>query len=382
MNGSDLNSEPVLWTLAALFLFHIIPVNLLLGGTLLSVVSSASASESAFRLRAWVFRMLPGALGWALWFGFLMEWTSRSVLPVSAAGSSEPILRESAGGSATALIHEFSIAGNRPLPDLLALSLLVFASMVLGWKWLNKSQPRRGSGFLSAWMLLLLASATYLCARASNMPELALVSPGTELITSLFDLLGSNSPGLGAVLKNGPSFAARYAHIFLASAAITGLLLAVHGFRTRMSDPDHGSYVQSLGLRWFTLVTAGQIIIGFWLLISLPESVKSQFLGGSIAATSALVTGIILAIGVLMVAVHAMDAEEPGRPLIICLTVMTFLLAAMSLLREQVNVSTRWPEGIEGLTLSGGGVPGSFWLFMATAPLFGAWLWRRLNTAS
>lgn len=84
---------------------------------------------------------------------------------------------------------------------------------------------------------------------------------------------------------NDPTLVPRYLHFMTASVAVGGLLVAGLGwFKVRRQYPGAGEQVE-MGMGWFTRATVVQIIIGLWFLISLPEDVRSAFLGGSLLHT-------------------------------------------------------------------------------------------------
>lgn len=122
----------------------------------------------------------------------------------------------------------------------------------------------------------------------------------------------------------------RYLHAVAAAPAVAGLSAAILGEKKRR--PEWVDY----GMAWFTRVTMLQILIGGWLLMSLPKGVMMSFMGASPAATAALAAGVIAGLGALMAGVQ----KKPTLTAI--LAVLTVVLMAVT--RGQVRLATLAPS--------------------------------------
>ncbi len=91
----------------------------------------------------------------------------------------------------------------------------------------------------------------------------------------------------------------RYLHLITGGLAVGGLFVALFGRFTGQRDPQLGARALELGMNLFTILTLAQIVIGFWFLVSLPRPVMLLFMGGNVAATALLGTGLLLAVAVL-----------------------------------------------------------------------------------
>lgn len=96
-----------------------------------------------------------------------------------------------------------------------------------------------------------------------------------------------------------PSVIPRYLHFVVGAVAVAGLYLALIGhFGWRKSRVDPAALITT-GMRYFTVATALQLIVGSWFLIVLPREVMMIFMGGSLLGTGLLIIGLLLTLAVL-----------------------------------------------------------------------------------
>jgi hypothetical protein len=105
----------------------------------------------------------------------------------------------------------------------------------------------------------------------------------------------------GTILNLGdPTFFPRYLHFIIASVAIAGLFMAVvWSYRQKRNIEGAAEKVRN-GLLIFAIATATQIIVGFWFLLSIPSEFIVQFMGQNLFFTIVLFLGILMAIGALI----------------------------------------------------------------------------------
>lgn len=96
-----------------------------------------------------------------------------------------------------------------------------------------------------------------------------------------------------------PAFLPRYLHFIVSSVAVGGLLYALV-FRTKKEAVENREESVRGGLRIFAVATAVQIVVGSWYLLSIPADIVRQFMGGHVAATLFLLTGVVAGIGALV----------------------------------------------------------------------------------
>ncbi len=121
----------------------------------------------------------------------------------------------------------------------------------------------------------------------------------------------------------------RYLHAIVAAPAVAGLYAALLGEKKR-----HPDWVQH-GLAWFTRGSMLQVLIGGWLLLSLPRPVLLGFMGRDLLATGALGLGVLLGLAAIWAGL---------RKQVMPATVLTVLtVGVMSVTRGQVRTLTLAP---------------------------------------
>ncbi|HOT96273.1 MAG TPA: hypothetical protein PLG50_11425 [bacterium] len=94
----------------------------------------------------------------------------------------------------------------------------------------------------------------------------------------------------------------RYLHFVVASVAVAGLFTGlVWQIRLKKGVPGAAEEVRK-GLRLFAIATTLQVAVGLWFLVTLPREIMRAFMGGHLLYTILLGLGIILAIGALVLA--------------------------------------------------------------------------------
>lgn len=108
----------------------------------------------------------------------------------------------------------------------------------------------------------------------------------------------SNSNGTLLNLTD-PSVIPRYLHFVIGAVSIAGLYLALIGhFGWRKSHVDPAALIAT-GMNYFSVATALQLLVGTWFLIALPREVMMIFMGGSVLGTGLLIIGFLLTLVVL-----------------------------------------------------------------------------------
>jgi len=108
-----------------------------------------------------------------------------------------------------------------------------------------------------------------------------------------------SDPG-GTLLDAGSgALWARYLHFVTSGLAVGGLSVAVFGRWKARLDPPLGERAVKVGMHSFTMLTALQLGLGIWYLVSLPRPVMLLFMGGGKAATALLVAGLALTLAAL-----------------------------------------------------------------------------------
>jgi hypothetical protein len=347
------------WLRVASFLLLMAPMNLLVGGSIIAAATATfTADATSRRLVAWLARSFPAAMGWSTIAGLLALYLLDDL---ASPPSSFPSASPPAAGDAPVQgwwLPRAGVAGGWPIVAIIA--GLVVAGLLHGLVVRRGGAPRSRAGM---WAITVsLAVVTALCAAGADTDEQVFLGTRTAF---------------------GPSLAPRLLHILLAAVAVSGMLVALHGLSQRRRDAAYGRRAAEIGMRWFAIPTAIQMVVGFYFLLAIPAAARSRLLGGSPVATAELVAGILLAIAALSVVTHATSAAEPGRPLIAGALLLAATLIVMSVLREQV----RFAYVREAYARSPGRPPS--WaevaiplaLMAATGAGMTLWLLRRLRAA-
>lgn len=94
----------------------------------------------------------------------------------------------------------------------------------------------------------------------------------------------------------------RFLHMFLGALAMGGLFVALLGRFRKAVHPALANHAEQVGLGSFLLLTLGNIMIGFWYLLSLPKELMLLFMGGNIGASIALAAALLLTAAALFAA--------------------------------------------------------------------------------
>lgn len=265
------------------FLLHLLPMNFVLGGSLLTLVSgfrarrtTAEAAPHHRRLMAILARAFPVTIAFTITLGIA------------------PLL----------------------FVQVLYGQLFFSSSILMAWLWLSVVA-----------LLLLGYYAAYWHAYRGGSPDgagrwvvLAVAAPFLAvafLFVNNFSLL--QNPGAWRSLYvqarggfhlyalSGVGVFARFLHFVLAALALSGLVVAGIGLRFRRKEPAFGGWAASYGACWFLGATILQMGSGIWFLLAQPTRVRNPLLGESPVDTLLLAAAVGCAVVALAVLV------PPGR---------------------------------------------------------------------
>jgi hypothetical protein len=277
----------LIWALLILtFFLHLVPMNFVLGGSLLGALARVRARRGDRPHDAALAHIIVKAM---------------------------PVL--------------ISITVSMGVAALLFLQVLygrVFfvSSVLMGWWWLGVI------------LLLILAYyGAYLLAFREHVlgTGASLLAWSIAAVVGLVAVIYSNNmtmmmrpqelPGWYAVSGAGVllnladhSLVPRHLHMFLGAVAVTGLGIAVFGAVRLSSESAFGRWAVKYGAAACGIATALNVFAGLWWLAALPREVLLRFMGQDLAAVVVLVAGILLTISgaaLLILAGAAKDAR-PG----------------------------------------------------------------------
>ncbi len=254
----------------ALFLIHIVLVNIVVGGSLITLFSKpAAASPRPGPLAGILSGKLPLFLPYAITLG---------VAPLL-------FLQVVYGHffySSSILMAVFWIA--------------VIPALILAYYGLYLHRRLEEGAPAAARLLLGLATVLLLGIGFIYVNNLTLmVQP--EKWVAYFKQRGGTLLNLG-----DPSLAPRYLHFLVASVAVAGLAMAIFWSRRASLDGEVREQRVKSGLRIFAVATLVQIFIGAWFLLALPKPVAKGFMGGNLFYTIALALGALSGIGAMATA--------------------------------------------------------------------------------
>jgi hypothetical protein len=291
--------------LVGTFILHLVPMNLVLGGAPLALWSAlrAAGSPEHARLARWWARLLPVAMALTITSG---------VAPL--------LFLQVLYGP-----FFFSSSILMAWPWLGILPLLLLAYYGFYWYSLQFEALGRQGALVAAGSVACVIAIGFLF--TSNLVLMLQPEKWRALYARSWQGLAWNA--------TDPIVLPRFLHFFLAALAVAGFAVFLLGVRRRQSDPGFGDWVARLGARWFVGATLVQILVGPWILLSVPEPVRPSFLGGRMTETTLLIGGI----GLGILAVLLVLVRRPGG----ATTALGGTLALMAITRDRIRAGSLAP---------------------------------------
>jgi hypothetical protein len=142
----------------------------------------------------------------------------------------------------------------------------------------------------------------------------------------------------------------RYLHMLLGALAIAGLGVALAGWVRRAADPAFGAWAIGYGCHWFAGATIVNLAVGTWHLAALPPAVFPLFMGQDALATLLLVGGIGTGVAALGGALLVSTTPAPGRLLGLTTLAAFVTLVQMVLVRDVVRQAVLGAAGLQPAT--------------------------------
>ncbi|MCL4847232.1 MAG: hypothetical protein KJ066_11900 [Acidobacteria bacterium] len=299
----------LLWTLLMLtFVLHLVPMNLVLGGALLNVVSRWRARRGhahAGELAALITKATPVGIAAAVNFG---------VAPLLFL----QVLYGRVFFTSSILMAWWWLA---VVPILIA---AYYGAYVLSFR---GERLGRGAVALAWFVLLLLVAISFIYSNNMSL----MIRP---------DVFGEKylASGQGWHLNAGdPTLVPRWLHMVLGAVAVAGLGVAALGLARRRGDPAFAAWAMRHGSLWCAAATSLNILTGFWWLALLPTDTLVGFMGRDAASTFVLAIGTLAGLGVLTTSWLAARAEDPSSLVWTGLGLMGVTLVFMALTRDQAR---------------------------------------------
>ncbi|UCF67703.1 MAG: hypothetical protein JSV80_18425 [Acidobacteriota bacterium] len=310
----------LIWMLLLLtFLLHLLPMNLVLGGSILAPLSrlrSTGVRGAHHRqLLKVLSKAMPSAVAAAITLG---------VAPLLLA----QVLYGRLFFTSSILMAWFWLA---------VIPLLVigyYGTYLIAFKGEALGSLRELTGWLVALVFLAIAFIY-----TNNM---SLMLRPAEFVSRYHE------SGRGLQLNLGdPTLAPRFLHMLLGALAVSGMVVAIYGLLRRSRDAAFGAWAVRYGSLWFSVATAANLMVGVWWLIALPRESMLRFMGQNLLATISLGAGILFALGTLILTLLAVQAPRPERLAQGGVVTLLLTLIAMILVRDQVRQGALARAGFE-----------------------------------
>jgi len=262
------------WLLSALlaltFSLHLLPMNLLLGGSILAVVARVRGRREphAARLAHLISKALPIVFAATVTLGvaallFLQTLYGRVFFP------------------ATVLLA---------VPWILIVPLVVVAYYGAYWEAARSQRPDADSRGPGALMIAVpVLTVAFIQANVMSL----LLRP--QAFGAMF--VGDAS-GLNLGLED-PTLVPRFLHTVLGALAVTGVTGAIAGLAMRRKDVEFGSWLIRHGSLLAAWSTVANLVPGLWWLAVLPGDIVRRFMGRDAAATVWLAVGVVAGLAVI-----------------------------------------------------------------------------------
>lgn len=297
------------------FILHLLPMNLLLGGSVILTLSGFLGRKHSrhHELSRCVARVLPPVAAFTITLG---------VAPL--------LFLQLVYGQ---LFYTSSV--------LMAWFWLGVVLLVLmgyyGVYWFNMQHEELGPR--AAWVMLATATVFIFVAFIFSRNMSFMLRPEEFYGSFLKHKVGLI---LGPV---GAAEIARLLHFIVGSLAVAGLGLAILSRAWGREAPELATWARRYGVKWFMGATAVQIFVGLWFLTSLPAGIRHLFLGGDNLATAILVVAIALALVAMMTALKSLALGATCLVGTLCLMAVIRHLVRVAYLRPYFDPGSLPVEG-------------------------------------
>jgi hypothetical protein len=173
--------------------------------------------------------------------------------------------------------------------------ILVIPVLIIGYygAYIHLRKYSKSPGLSKFALIVTVLSVLYIALMFSNNMTMML---NPQSWSGYFENRG------GTILNFGdPTVFPRFLHFIVASIAIAGLFSAiVWNFRT--SEVRNAQIAK--GLRIFSFATMVQVLVGIWLLLSLPKEIMMLYMGQNMLYTLLLIIGILAALLVIFTSIQ------------------------------------------------------------------------------
>jgi hypothetical protein len=303
------------------FLFHLLAMNLVLGGTLFAAFSRLKSSSGygveAKKLSGYLSKFLPVLVAAAITFGVA------------------PLL----------------------FVQVLYGRVLYTSSILMGWYWLLVI-PLLITAYYSLYLVAFKNDSVD--SRTTTLSWVAAATLGliAFIYTNNMSLMLRPETFLERYIAESRGFTLnlgdltlipRYLHVVLGAIAVTGMGLLLFGHSRTASDRPFANWAVRKGGTVFIIVTAVNFIVGTWFLLSYDREILLEFMKSNPLGVVALASGLVFgltAIGLAAIGIQG-DHVSPFRYGAVVSLLLT--IASMVLLRDQMRATilTQYMEPVQ-----------------------------------
>jgi hypothetical protein len=308
----------LLWGLLLLtFLLHLVPMNLVLGGSVIGLVArwrARGGDAHAARLVDLFAKALPTVMAATITFG------------VAALLFVQVLFGRAFFASAILMAWPW-----------LSVVALVMAAYYGSYRlaFLGQAGGRRVG--LAAGVAVLLLAVAFLY---SNNMSMMLRADRFAAFTA------SGAPGWRLNVDD-PTLVPRYLHMLLGAIAVAGVATALVGAAHRRRSPDFAVWAMRFGSGWAAGTTFLNLLAGSWWLLALPRDVLLRFMGRDPVAAVVLMAGLGVGLAALVGFAMASRAVDPAPAVRGGAWALGATLLAMLFTRDQVRKSAFATIGLE-----------------------------------
>jgi hypothetical protein len=245
------------------FVLHLVPMNLLFGGSILAAVSHIRGRRDPrhTQLTRRIFELMPVVIAFTVTLG---------VAPLLFV---QVLYGQFIYSSSILMAHAwFAII---PL-----LIVAYYIAYLLRFKWDSLGGLRTGAAWLVA---MIVATVGFFYANNFSL----------MLRPDLWAAHYAAHPASGHLNWSDPALYPRYLHMMAGALAVAGVWIMVLGARRKSGDQEWSDWAVPYGARMFMHATLLNVLIGLWFLIALPRRVMMIFMGDNITLTVILFAALI-----------------------------------------------------------------------------------------
>jgi hypothetical protein len=131
----------------------------------------------------------------------------------------------------------------------------------------------------------------------------------------------------------------RYLHFLLAAMAVGGLVLLAYGLWIRRREADFGNWCLRQGAHWFLGPTLLQAAIGPAFLLTQPSSARDEFLAADLLETAVLWAGVASALIAALLVLWTLRSRAPTVPGVAAVGFILISVALMSVTRDLLRAA-------------------------------------------